>query len=426
MLNSLPAELRGDVVMRMANLEQISPEILSKITNILSQRIQSLGDFSRESYGGVRAVAELINRLDSSTSVAILEKIENENPNLALSIRNLMFVFDDILLIEDVGMREVIQRVDKKTLTVALKGTSEQLKNQFFRHMSHRAVEMLREDMDVLGPVKIKEVEAAQNEIVAIIRKLDQDGVISLKGGGRGGIHQLSGILQAAASGDDGIETHKKAGSDGNPAQATLLHARDRRRSVPAQAIPAWMEQVAPPKRPGGQVPSLDPAHIEKAAYENGFRQGEKAGLEIAEKKAEVLMRRYADAIEEIGRLKPALYQQAEREVVKLAVEVAKKIVHREVQVDQEIVQTLVKVALSHVAVKTAVTVHLHPTDYNFVLDQRAASNRGGENDREIVLLADKSIERGGCLIETECGDIDARIEEEFREVERAFFSIKE
>jgi flagellar motor switch protein FliG len=183
LLNSLPAELRGEAVMRMANLEQISPEILSKITNILSQRIQSLGDFSRESYGGVRAVAELINRLDSSTSVAILEKIENENPNLALSIRNLMFVFDDILLIEDVGMREVIQHVDKKALTVALKGTSEQLKNQFFRHMSHRAVEMLQEDMDVLGPVKIKDVEAAQNEIVAIIRKLDQDGVISLKGG---------------------------------------------------------------------------------------------------------------------------------------------------------------------------------------------------------------------------------------------------
>jgi flagellar motor switch protein FliG len=184
LLNSLPAELRGDAVMRMANLEQTSPEVLSKITNVLSQRIQSLGDFSRESYGGVRAVAELINRLDSSTSVAILEKIESENPNLALSIRNLMFVFDDILLIEDVGMREVIQHVDKKVLTIALKGTSEQLKNQFFRQMSHRAVEMMREDMEVLGPVRIKDVEAAQNEIVAIIRKLDQDGVLSLKGGG--------------------------------------------------------------------------------------------------------------------------------------------------------------------------------------------------------------------------------------------------
>ncbi len=184
LLNSLPAQLRGDVVMRMANLEQISPEIISKITSNLSQKLQALGDVSRESYGGIRAVAELINRLDTNVSVAILEKIENDNPNLALSIRNLMFTFDDILLIDDAGMREIIQRVDKKTLTVALKGVSEEMKKQFFRYMSTRAVEMLKEDMDVLGPVKIKEVEATQQEIVAVVRKLDQEGVISIKGGG--------------------------------------------------------------------------------------------------------------------------------------------------------------------------------------------------------------------------------------------------
>jgi len=184
LLNSLPAQLRGDVVMRMANLEQISPEIISMITSNLSQKMQALGDVSRESYGGIRAVAELINRLDTNVSVAILEKIENDNPNLALSIRNLMFTFDDLLLIDDAGMREIIQRVDKKTLTIALKGVSEEMKKQFFRYMSQRAVEMLKEDMDVLGPVKIKEVEASQQEIVSVVRKLDQDGVISIKGGG--------------------------------------------------------------------------------------------------------------------------------------------------------------------------------------------------------------------------------------------------
>jgi flagellar motor switch protein FliG len=184
LLNSLPAELRGEVVMRMASLEQISPEIIAKINTVLSQRLESMGDFSRETYGGIRAVAELINKLDSNTSGAILEKIESNNPNLALSIRNLMFVFDDILLIDDAGMREVIQGIDKKTLTVALKGTSEELRKQFYRHMSQRAVEMLKEDMEVLGAVKIKDVEAAQQEIVAVIRKLDQDGTISLRGGG--------------------------------------------------------------------------------------------------------------------------------------------------------------------------------------------------------------------------------------------------
>jgi flagellar motor switch protein FliG len=183
LLSSLPTDLRGDVVMRMANLEQISPDVISKITSILEQKLRSLGDFSRESYGGIRAVAELINRMETKSAASILEKIEGDNPALALSIRNLMFVFDDVLLIDDVGMREILQRIDKKALTIALKGTSEELQSQFFRNMSSRAVEMMKEDMEVLGPVKVRDVETSQQQIVSIIRKLDESGVISLKGG---------------------------------------------------------------------------------------------------------------------------------------------------------------------------------------------------------------------------------------------------
>jgi len=175
-------------------------------------------------------------------------------------------------------------------------------------------------------------------------------------------------------------------------------------------------EQLPPP------APAADVATVEKTAYENGFRQGEKAGMEVAEKKVESLMRRYADALLEIGKTKTSLYTQVERDVVKLAIEVAKKIVYREIQADPEIIQALVKVALSHVAEKSAVTVHLHPTDYNFVLEHRAQLVQAGESSCEVVLLADKGIERGGCLVETECGEIDARIEERFREVERGFF----
>lgn len=184
LLSSLPAALRADVVMRMASLSQISPDIISKITTILEQKMKSLGDFSRESYGGIRAVAELINRMETKAAASILEKIENENPTLALSIRNLMFVFDDVMLIDDQGMREILQRVDKKSLAMALKGTSEELRNQFFRNMSSRAIEMLREDMEAMGPIKVKDVESAQQQIVAVVRKLDESGVISLKGGG--------------------------------------------------------------------------------------------------------------------------------------------------------------------------------------------------------------------------------------------------
>jgi flagellar assembly protein FliH len=163
-----------------------------------------------------------------------------------------------------------------------------------------------------------------------------------------------------------------------------------------------------------------DLAVLEKAAYEKGLQQGEKNAIETAERKVEAAMKQYAGSIGEIQKLRSTLYAQVEREVVKLAVAVAKKIVHREIRVDREIVQTLVHVALSRVAEKSAITICLNPEDYGHLLERRTelAQSEG----REISLLADKSIERGGCLIQTNCGDIDARIEEEFREVEHSFF----
>jgi len=165
---------------------------------------------------------------------------------------------------------------------------------------------------------------------------------------------------------------------------------------------------------------AADLAQIEKTAYENGFLQGEKAGKETAEQKAEAVMRKYGDSIQELSRFRSSLYAQVEHEVVKLAVEVAKKIVHREIQADPDIIQTLVRVALTQVAEKSAVTVHLNPVDYNYLLEQRAQLVQS--EGRDISLVSDKSVERGGCLIKTECGDIDARLEEKFREVESAFF----
>ncbi len=168
--------------------------------------------------------------------------------------------------------------------------------------------------------------------------------------------------------------------------------------------------------------PAPDLAQVERNAFESGFRQGERAGKEIAEKKMESIMRRYGEAIEELGKAKQALYAQVEREVVRLVVEVARKIVRREIQVDPEIVQTLVRVALDHAAEKSTVTVRLNPVDASFLLEKHPGWDKEVEGGREVVLVADKAIERGGCLLETDCGDVDARIEEQFREVEQGFF----
>ena len=174
----LPEELRQDVIGRMASLDEISPEVVAQISAVIDQRLKTLGGASHEAYGGVRAVAELLNRLERSVSQSVLDAVEAETPDMAVAIRNLMFVFDDLINVEDNALREMVQRADRKTLTVALKGASERIRERFFSNMSKRASGVLREEMDVLGAVRLREVEAAQQEIVAIARKLEEEGLL--------------------------------------------------------------------------------------------------------------------------------------------------------------------------------------------------------------------------------------------------------
>jgi flagellar motor switch protein FliG len=175
----LPDALRVDVLTRMASLEDISPDVISRISSVIETRLKALGGPSLEQHGGVRAAAELFNRLERTVSTPVLEAIEQLRPELAVSIRNLMFVFEDLLSVDDNGLREIVQRADKKTVTIALKGASEEIRTRFFANMSKRAVEMLREEMEVMGAVRLRDVEKAQQEVVAIARKLEEEGLIT-------------------------------------------------------------------------------------------------------------------------------------------------------------------------------------------------------------------------------------------------------
>ena len=182
LLVSLPSEMRSDVALRMGVLDQISPEIVNKIATVIGKKLKSIGEFSRESYGGVRAVAEMFNRLDSGTSKEILDAIESHNPNLVETIRHLMFVFEDLLMIDLIQLKDITAKVDRKVLTLALKGTSDQLREHFLATMSARGSEMMKEEMESMGPVRIKEVEAAQQQIIALVRQLEAEGVVTMKG----------------------------------------------------------------------------------------------------------------------------------------------------------------------------------------------------------------------------------------------------
>ncbi len=180
LLMRLPEELRSEAIKRLAQLRQFSPEMAERVSIVLHKRLESLGEQSRRAYAGLRGVADVMNRLELNTAKTILEGIEKEDPKLAISIRNLMFTFEDLLTVPESGIRDLLGQMDKKTLATALRGASEELKNYIFKSMSSRAVEMLKEDMEVLGPVKSREIHKAQLEAVAVARKLEAEGKLTL------------------------------------------------------------------------------------------------------------------------------------------------------------------------------------------------------------------------------------------------------
>jgi flagellar motor switch protein FliG len=180
LLMRLPEELRAESIKRLAQLRQFSPEMAERVSVVLNKRLEALGEQGRRAYAGLRGVADLMNRLDLATGKTILESIEKEDPKLALSIRNLMFTFEDLLTVPEAGIRELLGQMDKKTLATALRGASEELKSYIFKSMSSRAVEMLKEDMEVLGPIKSREINKAQLEAVAVARRLEAEGKLTL------------------------------------------------------------------------------------------------------------------------------------------------------------------------------------------------------------------------------------------------------
>lgn len=184
LLMKLEPGVRADCVRRLANMGQFSPDVASKVSTVLNRRLKSVGDQSKRSDFGFRDVAELMNRLDPLVAREILESIEKDEPQLVMNIKDLMFTFEDFLEVPEQELRELMNAIDKKVLMIALKGASEDLRSHFYRMMSSRAVEMMKEDAEAMGPVRSKDVAKSQAEIIAIARKLESEGKIVLKSEG--------------------------------------------------------------------------------------------------------------------------------------------------------------------------------------------------------------------------------------------------
>jgi len=180
-LMHLGPAMRVEAVRRLAGMRQFSPEMAQKVALVLHRRMDSLGSTGRKNYAGFRAVADLLNRLDQNSCSGILEEIEKQEPKTATEIRGLMFTFDDLLTVPQQGIRELVAAADKKMLAMSLKGGKENIKAHLFKAMSSRASEMMRDDMDSMGPVRGKDVSAAQQELLALAHKLEAEGKMVLK-----------------------------------------------------------------------------------------------------------------------------------------------------------------------------------------------------------------------------------------------------
>ncbi len=183
-LSKLPEELRPDVAIRMANLEKVNPELVAEVDKVFEEILKGSKTFEAKDIGGVEHLAEIFNQMDGNSGQLLMDEIEEINPELAAEIKQKRFVFEDLVLVDDRGLQKVLRNVESKDLAVALKAASEEVKEKIYRNMSERAADMLKEEIDSLGAVRMKEVEDAQQIVTKLIQDMEAKGEIIISGRG--------------------------------------------------------------------------------------------------------------------------------------------------------------------------------------------------------------------------------------------------
>lgn len=183
-LKRLPEALQAEVVLRMANLDHVAPEVLAEVDRVLKQELSNMGTVDSAQLGGVQPVAEMLNVMDKNTETSIMSRLEEKDPILAEEIRKLMFVFEDISKIDDRGIQTLLKEVANDKLILALKTANEEIQEKVFGNISKRAADLLREDLANMGPARLSDVEGAQQEIVNVARRLESEGKILISRGG--------------------------------------------------------------------------------------------------------------------------------------------------------------------------------------------------------------------------------------------------
>jgi flagellar motor switch protein FliG len=183
-LKRLPETLQAEVVLRMANLDHVAPELISEVDRVLKDELANIGTVEQSQLGGVQTVAEMLNVMDKGAEKAIMSRVEEKDPLLAEEIRKLMFIFDDIVKIDDRGIQALLKEVTNDKLLLALKTANQEIKDKIFKNLSKRAADLLTDDLSTMGPARVSDVESAQMEIVNVARRLETEGKIIIARGG--------------------------------------------------------------------------------------------------------------------------------------------------------------------------------------------------------------------------------------------------
>lgn len=183
-ISALAPELQSEVAMRVAIMDRTAPEVVREIERVLERKLSSVLTQDFASAGGIRSLVEVLNQVDRTTERTILESLDEQNSELADEVRKLMFVFEDIMLLDDRSIQQVLREVENKELGLALKGTTDEVKEKIFKNMSERAAAIIKEELQFMGPVRLKQVEEAQQRVVTIIRKLEDAGTIVISRSG--------------------------------------------------------------------------------------------------------------------------------------------------------------------------------------------------------------------------------------------------
>ena len=185
-LRKLPEGLQAEVVLRVANLDFVSPELIAQLDDVLKTELSTLGSIDTQQLGGIEPIADMLNLMDKNSEKNIMARVEEKDPELAEEIRKLMFVFEDLIYVDDRGIQELLKIVDNQKLVISLKTAPDEVKSKLFRNMSNRAATLLREDLEALAPTKISDVEKAQQDIVQQLKELEVQGKALISRGGEG------------------------------------------------------------------------------------------------------------------------------------------------------------------------------------------------------------------------------------------------